>query len=104
MSKPRSLQQILEARIAELALTLRPKTTDLYRAGVRNLLRYLAQHYRQVPAPAALRRDPHLLGWAHHLAGRDPPLSKRTRMVYLLYVRRLLEDLACSGRYPFVKS
>ena len=102
MSKPRSspsLQQILEARIGELALTLRPATIRNYRISVRSLLRYLTQHYRHVPAPAALRRDPHLLGWARHLAGQDPPLSKATRLVYLLCVRRLLEDLACSPRY-----
>jgi site-specific recombinase XerD len=100
MSKPRqpALQQILEARIAELALMLRPSSVDGYRTSVRSLLRYLALHYPRMHSPSALRRDPHLLGWVRHLAGQDPPLSKGTRWLYLLCVRRLLED--CSAQYP----
>jgi site-specific recombinase XerD len=99
MSKPRvnqALQQIFEARIGELALTLRPGTVDNYRKSVRSLLRYLAVHHPRIHQPRALRRDPHLLGWVRHLVGKDPPLGKATRRQYLLCVRRLLDELACS--------
>jgi len=102
MRKPRasqSLQQILGARIGELALTLRPSSVNVYRSSLRSLLRYLALHHRRIDRLCALRRDPHLLGWVRYLAGQDPPLSKATRLLYLQCVRRLLEDLACSGQY-----
>jgi hypothetical protein len=101
MSKRRqqSLQQIFEAAIEELSITLRPQSINGYRNGVGSLLRYLAMHYPHLHSIGGLRRDPHLLGWMRHMA-RDPPLCKATRLQYLIRVRRLLEDLACSGQYP----
>jgi site-specific recombinase XerD len=99
MNKPRvsqSLLQIFEARIGELALTLRPGTVDNYRKSVRSLLRYLAVHHPRIHQLRALRRDPHLLGWIRHMAGQDSSLGKATRRQYLLCVRRLLDELARS--------
>jgi len=99
MNKPRmsqSLLQIFEARIGALALTLRPGTVDNYRKSVRSLLRYLAVHHPRIHQLRALRRDPHLLGWVRHMAGPDSSLGKATRRQYLLCVRRLLDELACS--------
>jgi site-specific recombinase XerD len=93
------LQQIFEAAIDELSITLRPNSMSGYRAGVGNLLRYLAMHYPRIHSLGALRRDPHLLGWMRHMAARNPPLHKATRRHYLLCVRRLLNGLACSGQY-----
>jgi hypothetical protein len=54
-----------------------------YRKSMRDLLRYLAMRYPRIQALKELRRDPHILGWLHHLAARQPPLSKATRRMYL---------------------
>ena len=97
--KQQSLQQIFQAQIDYLALTLRPDSLFGYRASIRNLLRYLAMHYPRIHALEDLRRDPHILGWLRHLASRDCALCKATRRMYLFYVRRLLIDLAHSGKY-----
>ena len=97
--KQQPLQQIFQTQIDYLAITLRPATVNNYRASSRDLLRYLAMYYPPIHTLRALRRDPHILGWIHHLAARNPALSKATRALYLLCVRRLLNDLACSGKY-----
>jgi site-specific recombinase XerD len=94
-----SLQQIFEAQIGYLAITLRPETVRLYRTSIRSLLRYLAMHYPRIRALEDLRRDPHILGWIRDLAARERALSKLTRRNYLLLVRRLLDDLAASDQY-----
>lgn len=99
--KPRqpSLRQIFETQIEYLAITLRPRTALGYHTSIDNFLRYLATRYPQIHKLEQLRRDPHLLGWIHYLAARDPALSKATRTAYMLHVRRLLNDLSCSGKY-----
>lgn len=97
--KQQSLQQIFQTQIDYLAITLRPKTVENYRASIRNLLRYLAMYYPSIHTLRALRRDPHILGWIYYLAARDPVLNKASRCKYLLCARRLLNDLACRGQY-----
>jgi site-specific recombinase XerD len=97
--KVQSLHQIFETQIGDLAITLTPETVRLYRNSIRSLLRYLAVHHPRIRALEDLRRDPHILGWIHDLAAREPALSKITRRHYLLLVRRLLGDLAASGQY-----
>jgi len=101
MRKPKhqSLEQIFQAQIEDLAITLRPGSLNGYRYGVRSFLRYLAMRYPQIHTLGALRRDPHILAWIRHLAARDPVLSKATRRLYLLCVRRLLDDFAWNGQY-----
>jgi len=101
MRKPKHplLAPIFEAQIAQLGATLRPNTVQSYRSSSRNFMRYLAMHYPQIRTPRALRREPHILGWIRHLAAQEPPLSKATRIQYLLCVRRLLEDLAASAKH-----
>ena len=94
-----SLQQIFQTQIGDLAITLAPGTVRLYRTSIRSLLCYLAMHYPRISALEDLRRDPHILGWIHDLAARERALSKVTRRVYLLQVRRLLGDLAANGQY-----
>ena len=97
--KPALLEPIFQAQIEQLGATLRPKTVHSYLSSSRNFMRYLAMHYPQIRTPRALRRDPHVLGWIRHLAAQEPPLSKATRIHYLLCVRRMLEDLAASAQY-----
>jgi site-specific recombinase XerD len=92
-----SLEQIFEAHIQTLALTLRPDTVRGYRGATRRFLSYLRAAFPRVRRLSQLRRDPHLLGWFRSLCERNPPLSNIFRINLLLCLRRLLEDLAANG-------
>jgi site-specific recombinase XerD len=92
-----SLDQIFEAHLQTLALTLRPATVRTSRLVARGFLGYLQAAFPQVCQPAQLQRDPHLLGWLHSLCQRKPPLRNTTRKTYVVRLRGLLEDLAANG-------
>jgi site-specific recombinase XerD len=92
-----SLQQIFEAHIRTLALTLRRDTVTNYRCVAHRFLCYLHTAFPQVRRLAQLRRDPHLLGWFRWMCEQHPPLCNKTRADYLLGLRRLLDDLAANG-------
>src|SRR5207237_1247903 len=92
-----SLEQIFEAHIQTLALTLRPDTVSGYRGAARRFLSYLHATFPRVRRLSQLRRDPHLLGWFRSLCEQQPPLSNKTRINLLLCLRRLLEDLTDHG-------
>jgi site-specific recombinase XerD len=95
MSRRRaSLEELLEARLQALALTLAPRTMPHYRSVARRFLAYLRTAFPQVRQPSQLRRDPHLLGWLRSLSEQQPPLNNQTRIHRLVLLRRLLEDLA----------
>jgi site-specific recombinase XerD len=91
-----SLEQIFEAHIQTLALTLRPDTVRGYRGATRRFLSYLRAAFPRVRLLSQLRRDPHLLGWFRSLCERNPPLSNIFRINLLLCLRRL-QDLAANG-------
>lgn len=94
------LEAIFEAHIQALALTLRPSTIRNYRGAARRFLSYLRTAFPRLRCLSQLRRDPHLLGWLRSLCEQQqPPLSNRSRILLLIYIRRLLEDLAAQG-YP----
>jgi site-specific recombinase XerD len=92
-----SLEQIFEAHIQTLALTLRPDTVGGYRGVTRRFLSYLHASFPRLRRLSQLRRDPHLFGWFRSLCEEQPPLSNKTRINLLLCLRRLLEDLAANG-------
>jgi site-specific recombinase XerD len=92
-----SLDEIFETQIRTLALTLRPRTVEHYRTTARHFLAYLRAAFPQLRRLSQLRRDPHLLSWFRWLSERQPPLSNKTRINHLIYLRRLLEDLAANG-------
>jgi integrase len=92
-----SLEQIFQAHIQSLALTLRPETVNGYRGATRRFLSYLHAAFPRVRRLSQLRRDPHLLGWFRSLCEQQPPLSNKFRINLLLCLRRLLEDLAANG-------
>jgi len=95
MSRRRaSLEELLEARLQTLALTLAPRTMPHYRSIAHRFLAYLHAAFPQVRRPSQLRRAPHLLGWLHSLSDRQPPPNNQTRIQGLVLLRRLLEDLA----------
>jgi site-specific recombinase XerD len=91
-----SLEQVFEAHIRTLALTLRRDTVTNYRCVAHRFLGYLQTAFPQVRRFAQLRRDPHLLGWFRWMCEQDPPLCNKTRGDYLLGLRRLLDDLAAN--------
>jgi site-specific recombinase XerD len=89
---------IFQTHIHKLAATLRPRSIRIIRVVARRFLAYLRNDFPQLTCLSDLCRDPHLLGWARHLAQQDPPLALRTRHTYLLQLRQLLRDLAANGQ------
>ena len=96
-SSPTPLEQIFEAQIQALTLTLRPSTVIQYQSTVRSFLSYLRTAFPQVRRPSQLRRDPHLLGWFRSLCEKQPPLCNVTRIRHLINLRRLIDDLVANG-------
>src|SRR5712691_6656630 len=97
MNPAHSLEQILEAHIRTLALTLCPDTVSGYRGAARRFLSYLRTAFPQVRRLSQLRRDPHLPGWFRSLCEQPLPLCNKTRANLLLCLRRLLDDLTVNG-------
>ena len=94
MNRRDSLEQILWSQIDNLATTLRPNTIANYRQTVRHFLRYLHKSHPHVRKPSQLRRDPHILGFLRILHRQQPQLKNGSRSMYLIKLRRLLNDLA----------
>jgi site-specific recombinase XerD len=94
---PTHFERIFEEQIQTLALALRPGTVDRYRSISRSFLAYLRTAFPQVRQLSQLRRDPHLLGWFRSLSQQQPPLRNATRILRLVLLRRLLNDLAANG-------
>jgi site-specific recombinase XerD len=92
-----TLEQIFEVHLQALAVALRPGSVRQYRSATRCFLRYLHAAFPNLRRFAQLRRDPHLLGWFRDLCEHNPALCNKTRICYLLDLRRLFEDLAASG-------
>ena len=95
MSQPRqSLEQIFEAQVQTLSLTLQPFTVVKYQYVARRFVGYLRATFPEVHRLSQLRRDPHRLGWFRWLCQLRPPIGNHTREQRLLCLRRLLDDLA----------
>ncbi len=71
-----------------------------YRGTVRHFLTYLGGQYPEVHSLDQLRRDPHILGWLALLRSHNPPLAAITRANYVIYLRRMLEELAWTQQLP----
>jgi site-specific recombinase XerD len=71
-----------------------------YRRTVRHFLRYLTAQHPAVRSLDQLRRDPHILGWLTLLRSHHPPLANQTRAIYVIYLRRMLEELAWTEQLP----
>ena len=70
------------------------------RGTVRHFLAYLGAQYPEVHSLDPLRRDPHILGWLALLRSHNPPLATITRANYVIYLRRMLEELAWTQQLP----
>jgi integrase len=98
MSQPRrTLEQIFQAQVQTLALTLQPFTVVKYDYVARHFVSYLRSTVPEVRRLSQLRRDPHMLGWFRWLCELRPPIGNHTREQRLLCLRRLLDDLAAQG-------
>jgi len=98
MSQPRrTLEQIFQAHVQTLALTLQPFTVVKYDYVARHFVSYLRSTFPEVRRLSQLRRDPHMLGWFRWLCELRPPIGNHTREQRLLCLRRLLDDLAAQG-------
>jgi site-specific recombinase XerD len=98
MSQPRqTLEQIFEAQVQTLSLTLQPFTVVKYQYAARRFVGYLRATFPEVRRLSQLRRDPHMLGWFRWLCDLRPPVGNHTREQRLLCLRRLLDDLAAQG-------
>ena len=88
----RKLAEIFDARLRTLTTPHR-----YYQAAAHRFLAYLQTNFPKVLHLSQLRRDPHLLGWLRHLGQQDPCLANETRRIYLVLLRRLLDDFASAG-------
>jgi site-specific recombinase XerD len=88
-------QELAEIFDARLRILTHPHRN--YRAAAHHFLAYLQSDFPQVLQLSQLRRDPHLLGWLRSFGQQDPSLANETRRIYLVLLRRLLDDFASAG-------
>ncbi len=94
---PQSLEQIFQAQVEVLSLTLQPFTVVKYERAARRFVGYLRATFPEVRRLSQLRRNPHMLGWFRWLCELRPPMGNHTREQHLICLRRLLDDLAAQG-------
>jgi integrase len=80
--------------------SLGESSVTAYRGTVRHFLAYLGAQFPEVHSLEQLHRDPHILGWLALLRAHQPPLASITRANYAIALRRMLEDLAWTQRFP----
>jgi len=90
------LEPFFERSVQSLTTALTAGTVRVYQGTFRSFLRYLAAHHCEIRRLDQLRRDPHILGWLSELRSHVPPLAKITLIIRVVYLHRLLENLACS--------
>ena len=84
-----TLEQIFQAQVDNLSLTLQPFTIVKYQYVARYFVAYLRAEFPEICRLSQLRRDPHLLGFFRWLCELRPPIGSPTR-------RQLLDGL-CAG-------
>ena len=86
--------------VESLCTALTPSSKRNYNIVVRSFLIYLGAEYPKITRLEQLRRDPHILGWLALLRSQHPPLASITRANHVIYLRRLLEELAWTQHLP----
>jgi integrase len=94
------LTKFFEPAVESVTTSLGDASVTSYRGTVRLFLTYLGAQYAEVHSLKQLRRDPHILGWLALLRSHRPPLATITRANYVIYLRRLLEELAWTQHLP----
>ena len=101
-----TLTKFFRPAAESVTTSLSDASVTSYRGTVRHFLTYLGAQHPQVRSLARLCRDPHILGWLALLRSHNPPLATITRANYVIYLRRMLEELAwtqpgpCSSARP----
>ena len=94
------LTKFFEPAAESVTTSLGEASVSSYRRTVRHFLNYLGAHYPEVRSLDHLQRDPHLLAWLALLRSQNPPLATITRSNYVIYLRRMLEELAWAQQLP----
>jgi integrase len=94
------LTKFFQPAAESVTTSLGDASVTSYRGTVRHFLNYLGAHYPEVRSLDQLQRDPHLLVWLALLRSQNPPLATITRSNYVIYLRRMLEELAWTQQLP----
>ena len=94
------LTKFFETAAESVTTSLGDASITAYRGTVRLFLAYLAAQYPEVRSLDQIRRDPHTLGWLAFLRSHNPPLATITRSSRVVYLRRMLEELAWTQQLP----
>jgi site-specific recombinase XerD len=94
------LTQFFRPAAESVTTSLGDASVTSYRGTVRHFLAYLGAQYPEVHSLHQLRRDPHILGWLALLRSQNPPLATITRANYVIYLRRMLEEVAWTQQLP----
>ena len=94
------LTKFFEPAVESVTTSLGDSSVTSYRTTVRLFLTYLGAQYSEVHSLRQLRRDPHILGWLALLRSHHPPFATITRANHVIYLRRLLEELAWTQHLP----
>jgi integrase len=94
------LTKFFQPAVESVTTSLGDASVTSYRGTVRLFLTYLGSQYPAVRSLGQLRRDPHILGWLALLRSQDPPRATITRANYVIYLRRMLEELAWTEQLP----
>ena len=94
------LTKFFAPAVESVTTSLSDASVTSYRGTVRLFLTYLGAQYPEVHSLEQLRRDPHILGWLALLRAHRPPFATITYANYVIYLRRLLEELAWTQHLP----
>jgi integrase len=94
------LTKFFQPAAASVTTSLGDASITSYRGTARHFLKYLGAQYPEVRSLDQLHRDPHILGWLALLRSQNPPLATITRSNYVIYLRRMLEELAWTQQLP----
>ena len=94
------LEPLFERAAESLTTALSAGSVRGYQSTFRSFLRYLSAHHPEICRLAQVRRDPHILGWLTELRAHTPPLAKITLATRVIYLHRLLEELAWTEQVP----
>jgi len=94
------LTKFFESAAESVTTSMGDSSVTAYRGTIRLFLTYLGAQYPAVRSLDQLHRDPHILGWLALLRSHHPPLATITRVNRVIYLRRMLEELAWTQQLP----
>lgn len=94
------LESLFARSAQSLSTALSDGTRRVYQGTFRSFLRYLAASHPEISRLKQLRRDPHIVGWLADLRSHNPPLAKITIAIRVIFLHRMLQDLAWSRQLP----